>query len=361
MTQILRVAFWLFFLSLLPGTPARAQQPLARARQQSYLTKVFRLTDEQTRHLYERDLLAVRPDFFTQPVDSFPTALPDSLRRARVAALPVGYYLVAHAEGPELVYWLHARTGRQLTLLDNQVDLTLLVHDSLGRLLPDARLRLPGGQLVPFDAATQTYRRPGRAARGGLLAVEHAGRTTFHVLRQTFPYQRPRGAREWSWRGAYQRVVFGFPLGYLTGPVRGLVQSLRHASYVSTGPVGALRAVFNPDVRDQRQERRAEQHGEKWPSYLALSKPRYRPAADTLRLKARILHRRGRPYRRPLELRLRADQDRKSRRLAVLRPVRPGSYEYVLPLLDTLNLRADQLVRLTLEQPGPQRPNPGSG
>ncbi|MBG8553964.1 carboxypeptidase-like regulatory domain-containing protein [Hymenobacter guriensis] len=328
-----------------------AQQRLATARQQSYLTKVFRLTDAQTRHLYEHGLTAVQDAYFAQPVDSFPTSQPDSLSRARVAALPAGYYLVAHTEGPELVYWLHARTGRQLTVITNQQDLSVVVQDSLGQLLPDARLTLPRGRLVPFDASTQTYRLAGRTSRSGLLAVTQGGRTTFHVLEQQLPY-RPAGRGRLSWRGAYQRVVFGVPLGLLTRPAQKLFRELHYASEVSTGPIGLLRSIFNSEVREERQDRRTERRGEKWRAYLVLSKPRYRPTADTLRLKARILHRAGRPYRRPLELYLQADQDRTPRRLALLQPVRPGTYEFELARLDTLQLRADQYVRLRLQQPG---------
>jgi len=343
-----------FFLCLilLAGAFSAPAQQLASARQQSYLTKVFRLTDQQTRHLYEHDLSAVRPEFFAQPVDSFPTAAADSLGRAQLSRLPAGYYLVAHTEGPQLVFWLHARTGRQLTVLDNQVDLTLLLRDSLGQLLPDARLVLPRGRVVPFDAATQTYRLPGRAGRPGLLAVEQGGRTTYHALTQTFPGRRARGQQVLTWRRVYQRVVFGFPLGYLTRPVRTLAGQLRYASNVYTGPIGLLRSAFSEDVREQRRGTRASRRGTKWQPYLVLSKPRYRPQGDTLQLKARVLHRHGRPYRRPLELRLTADQDRKSRLVAVLRSGPSGAYEYTLPLLDTMGLRADQMVRVALTPPG---------
>ncbi|SDX44869.1 carboxypeptidase-like regulatory domain-containing protein [Hymenobacter psychrophilus] len=339
-------------LLLLPAGSVRAQQPLARARQQSYQTKVFRLTDAQARHLYERGLATAQTDFFAQPVDSFPTSQADSLGPKRLAARPPGYYLVARTEGPELVYWLFGRTDRQLAVLDNQQDLTLVLRDSLGRLLPGARLLLRGGRRVPFDAATQTYRLAGRAGRAGLLAVEIGGRTTYHALEQKFSPHRPRGGRALSWRGAYQRVLYGFPLGYLGRPVRRLLSDLRHASSVRTGPIGLLRAVFNPEVREQRQQQRAEKQSDQWRAYLVLSKPRYRPAADTLRLKARVLRRRGQPYRRPLELWLSADQQRPPRRLARLVPVRPGSYEFTLPLPDTLNLRSDQYVRLSLRPVG---------
>jgi len=338
-------------LTLLFPLALPAQQKLPHARQRSYYTKVFRLTDAQTRLLYEHDLEAARSEFFTQPVDSFPTdSLPTAFRRP----LPAGYYLVAHTEGPQLVYWLRSVTDRQLTIIDNQVDLTVLVRDSLGALLEDARVTLPKGQPVPFDAATRTYRLPGKAGRPGLLAVEQGGRTTYHALEQMFPRRQSAARRQpWTWRRVYGRVVYGFPLGYLTRPARNLVYSLLHPSYATTGPVGLLRSVFNEDVRNQRQNEREHKHRKGWVSYFVLSKPRYRPTGDTLRLKARILRQdNGRPYRKPLELWLAGNYPAKPRRIAELKPVRPGTYEYVLPLTDTLGLRSDELVRVSLSLPG---------
>ncbi|GAB2787716.1 hypothetical protein GCM10027175_27900 [Hymenobacter latericoloratus] len=336
-------------ISLLP-LGSTAQQRLASARTRSYLTKVFHLTDAQTRRLYQRGMGAVQPDFFAHPVDSFPT---DEPRRAR--PLPLGYYLLARTEGPELVYWLRAVTDRRLTTLDNQVDLTLLVRDTLGRLLPDARVLLPSGRPVPFDEKLQAYRLPGNAARPGLLAVTQAGRTTYHTLAQTFP--TPRGRRSpypLTWRRVLHRVAFGFPLGYLGRPVQSLVRQLRCASCSATGVVGLVRAAFSEAVREERRQERGQRLGRKaWVGYLVLSKPRYRPTADTLRLKARILRSHsGRPYRKPLELRLGVGYGSEGKKVAVLHPVRPGSYEYALPLTDTLGLRPDQTVRVLLTEPG---------
>ena len=350
--------FLLFVLFLLPLLPAHAQRRVAEARQQSYLTKVFRISEAQTRQLYEHGLDAARADFFTQVVDSFATGKP--VRRP----LPPGYYLEAHAEGPQLVYELRAETDREVAVIDNQTDLTLVVRDSLGHPLPIARVALAGRPL-PFDPATQSYWQAG-GGRAGLVAVTHAGRTTFHPLNQTFPYGRPRyGQRDYSrasghWlRRAYGRVVYGFPLGYLTRPTRQLVHDLRHASDISTGLVGLLRSVFNENVREERRERRQpdndnndsdEQPG-RWASYVATSQPRYRPTGDTLRLKARVLSRKnGRPYRRPLTLWLGGDYAHpEGKRLALLRASRPGSYLFTLPLTDTLGLRPDTYVGFRLK------------
>lgn len=345
MPRFLRLACLLWLIPCV----AFAQQRLATARQHSYLTKVFRLTDAQTRHLYEKGLQAARPEFFTLPVDSFPT---DSLGAGAQRPLPPGYYLLAHTQGPQLVYWLRSVTDRQLTVLDNQVDLTLLVRDSLGRLLEDARVTLPRGKAVPFDVATRTYRLPGKKGRAGLLAVAWGGRTTYHALEQTFPY-RPNGGRRGpvTARRVLNRVVFGLPLGLLTRPARTLLNQLKHVSYVDTGLLGLLRSMFSEDVRDQRRNRRQYHQRAGWAGYLVLSQPRYRPARDTLRLKARVLRQRdGRPYRKPLELRLVAYD--KSLKVIRLAPVRPGTFEYSLPLTDTLGWRADQPVRVLLAVPG---------
>ena len=126
-----RLLLLLFFCGLF--TTAQAQQRLAAARQRSYLTKVFRLTETQTRHLYRHGLRAARPDFFAVPVDSFPT---DSLRPR---PLPLGYYLVARAEGAQLVNWLRTETNRTVEALSNQVDWALVVRAYRARRPPRRR------------------------------------------------------------------------------------------------------------------------------------------------------------------------------------------------------------------------------
>jgi len=327
-----RLLLLLIFCGFL--TNAQAQQRLDKARQRSYLTKVFRLTEAQTRLLYEQGLKAAQPDFFAVPVDSFPT---DSLRPR---PLPLGYYLVARTEGAQLVYWLRTETDRTVAVLDNQVDLALVVRDSLGQPRPDAQVAV-GRRPVPYDAATHTYRRA-KAGEAGLAAVTYGGRTTFHALERTFPGQR--STQHFTWRRFLQRAFYGFPLKYVIRPTRRLVYDVGHARYANTGPIGLVRSVFNEEVRDQRQEHRSQ----RWTGYLVLSQPRYRPTDDTLRLKARILRRdNGRLYRKPLTLWLASGATRK--RLATLQPVRPGNYEYVLPLSDTLGLRPDMEGRVYLE------------
>ncbi|MBO2010280.1 carboxypeptidase-like regulatory domain-containing protein [Hymenobacter negativus] len=345
MRPLLLLAFFVLLLQ-----PAHAQQRLAQARQQSYLTKTFRITDDQARYLYERSLDAARPEFFTQAVDSFPSDKP--VHRP----LPLGYYLVAHTEGPRLVYQLRTETDREVVVIDNQVDLALVVRDSLGHLLPDAQVALAGRALL-FDTTTQSYRQA-RGGRAGLLAVTLGGRTTFHALDQTFPYQ-PRQSYQargpWL-RRAGRRLLYGVPLGYLTRPVWRLVHDLKHASNVSTGLLGLLRSAFNEEVRDERQDRREQKHegqeeAARWVSYVATSQPRYRPTGDTLLLKARVLRQKnGRPYRRPLTLWVGGLYDRDGgKRIASLRPTRPGSYQYALPLTDTLGLRPDTHVGFRLK------------
>ena len=81
-------------------------------------------------------------------------------------------------------------------MVDNQVDLSLVVRDSLGRPLADAQVAV-AGQPLPFDATTQSYRQA-RGGRAGLVAVTQAGRTTFHPLNQSFADGQAR-ARVGAW------------------------------------------------------------------------------------------------------------------------------------------------------------------
>ncbi|WP_133272525.1 hypothetical protein [Hymenobacter radiodurans] len=336
MSRHLRFAFVLLYL--LSWQSAAAQQRLAQGRQRSYYTKVFRLTDAQTVRLYQKGLAAAKTSFFTQPVDSF---LTDSLRQWR-RPLPVGYYLVAHTEGPRLVYWLRSVTDREVVVLDNQADLALVVRDTTGQLLDGQAQVSIGGRELPFDAATQSFRKA-RGGRGGIVAVTQGGRTTYHLLNRTFPSKTQH-----TIRNVANRVVFGFPLGYLTGPVRNFVRSLKSFSYTTTGLVGLVRSVFDEDVREERQNQREQRREQAWTHYMVFSKPRYRPQGDTLRLKARVLRRQGgRPYTKPLTLWL--SSSGKDKKLAVLRPERPGSYVYELPLTDTLGLQSGRTVYVRLD------------
>ena len=336
MPRCLRLAFVLLYL--LSWQVAAAQQRLAQGRQRSYYTKVFRLTDAETLLLYQKGLAAAKASFFTQPVDSFRT---DSLRQWR-RPLPVGYYLVAHTEGPRLVYWLRSVTDREVVVLDNQVDLALVVRDTTGQLLNGQTQVNIGGRDVPFDAATQSFRKA-RGGRGGIVAVTQGGRTTYHLLTRTFPSKTQPTVRSVA-----NRVVFGFPLGYLTGPVRNFVRSLKSFSYTTTGLVGLVRSVFDEGVRDERQRQRERRREQAWTHYLVFSKPRYRPQGDTLRLKARVTRRDGgRPCTAPLTLWL--TNNGKSKKIAVLRPERPGSYVFELPLTDTLGLQSSRSVYVRLD------------
>ena len=209
---------------------------------------------------------------------------------------------------------------------------------------PQLRLH---GRKVPYDAVTGTFRRA-RRGRAGLLALTLNGRTTYHALTRN-PANKP-------WNYAHRlghRLLYGFPVGYLSWPVKRLVHDLRRASDTDFGLVGLLRSVFNEDVRGRRQQERRNGAGysrrTRWTGYLALSQPRYRPHGDTLRLKARVLRRRnGHPYTRELGLWLESGYNKPERRLAMLSPVRPGSYELLLPLPDSLGLKADTRPTLWL-------------
>lgn len=125
---------------------------------------------------------------------------------------------------------------------------------------------------------------------------------------------------------------------------------MKHASRAATGLVGLLRSPFSEDLRDERQSQRKDHRRARWLSYLVVSQPRYRPTGDTLRLKARVLRRgSGRPATQPLTLWLSGGGLGRRKRLATLRPVRPGLYEYSLPLTDTLGLRVGTHADLYLE------------
>ncbi|GAA4047991.1 hypothetical protein GCM10022409_37910 [Hymenobacter glaciei] len=125
---------------------------------------------------------------------------------------------MAHAEGPGLVYLLRSETDRQVILIDTQVDLSVLVRDTLGRLVPGAQLRLRGHS-VPYDAIMGAFRRTG-SSRLGLRDLTVGRRTTYHA-----PI-RPAPAHSYIhiWNRAHElghRLMYGWPVGYVSLPVPG--------------------------------------------------------------------------------------------------------------------------------------------
>ncbi|WP_181308639.1 carboxypeptidase-like regulatory domain-containing protein [Rufibacter sp. XAAS-G3-1] len=318
------LAFLLFTCGLLlTYTGATAQRNLTNSRTTSYYTYIYKITNAEAKQLYEKGMQAARESFFHTKVDSFPTQLTYQKR------LTQGHYLYTYTSGPDLEYSLHSKTNAQVQLLKNHVDLAAVLHDSLGNLISNALVQV-NKKKVPFDAATQSYRLA-KHKKSGLLSVTQEGFTFYVPLAtdaQRLPYPTP----------LWKKIVFRKPLYYVWQPFRNIVQSLTY--HEPQGLVRSIFSIFDQDYRDNYGNQKNKPRG-----YLALNKPMYRPN-DTVRYKAFLVKKNGKPYRKPLIAEVNGNS--KTKRVGALKPYRPGAYEGAFVLHDSLQFRLDTYVNLNL-------------
>ena len=330
-------------------------QDLRTSRQTSYDTYIYQLTDEQAVAIYQEGLKVVNESYFHTLIDQYPT---DSLYTTQ---LPYGHYLKTWSKGEELLFELFSETNVSVKILNNGTDLNLLVHDSLGQVVPGARVRLRKKR-VPFDPVSQAYRLK-KTNRQGLLTVKHQGETSFFYVERELN-------NGWV-RRISRKVLYRTPIKYFWVPVSlvlssplDLYRSVRqkyptglfyyvyqpfqtiYRSIAYDQPQGFVEKVFCFFDKDYCDEYYYPHHG-----YTALNKPMYRPG-DTVRYKVYMLNHRQKPMKEPLELWLSPynayhSENGKPQKLGVITPYRPGGYEGEFVLHDSLNLTLDQDYELS--------------
>ncbi|SDM42624.1 CarboxypepD_reg-like domain-containing protein [Catalinimonas alkaloidigena] len=310
---------YVLFLFLSTCSAAVQAQSSPDALRQSPRHYRYRLTDAEAIRLLEKGLGAVDSAFFHTPYDSVP-------RTADFAEAPSGYYLQAHVVENQVRLTFQPVRNVVVTLLDNQRDFALVLHDLAGDLIRDAHVTV-GDRRVRFDAKTQAYRRS-RSNAQGLLTVEWDGkRSYFWIDRQ---YNQSLVLR------AVRPIIY-LPLKYLWRPVRGgvgqLVRSIRYGDWWWwEHQVYRIGAWFEPKP---------------YTGYLTFDQPKYRPG-DTVRVKAFVTQKRGRPLRRPMYVRLYTQKGTVV--LDTLTPYRPGGYEFTFVLHDNLRLQLDREYLLSFEK-----------
>ena len=314
--------FLFFFLSLL-SLPAFSQGRLAKTQLRSPYTYVYKITDEQALKIYEKGPDVVKSGFFHTVVDSF------AIGKSYTYHLPQGHYLFMHAQGPDLVYWLETMSKLQMKLLHLQPELALLVHDSLGQLVPDAKV-MAGKKQIPFDSKTSTYRLSKGPVKG-IVSVTHQGHTFYEELAPQYSYHTYKP----KW---WQRLINTWPIYYTWRPFRDVYRTISWG--YPEGWVRRVVAIFNEEHR--REERK------KYKGYLVTNKPQYQPG-DTVRYKAYVVKKNGKPVQEKAQLVL-DGYSVKRKKLGEIRPFRKGAYEGWFVLHDSLNLRLDASYTLLLER-----------
>ncbi|MEM7368277.1 MAG: alpha-2-macroglobulin family protein [Bacteroidota bacterium] len=327
-----------FFLILAssPTTPITAQE-LIDGRTSSYQTYLFRLNEEEARSLYSEGMESMEESFLHSPLDSFPT---DSSYDKR---LPIGHYLEVYVKENKLEIELLSVGKLHYKVINNQRDLLLWVHDSLGNSIQDAEVIL-ANKRIPFDQGMMAYRMS-NSHQEGLLRITHQDHTDYFHIDAT------DGAS--LLKRVFRRIVFSIPIRWIWRPptlfMRSIVRAIKYKEtpYFIYRTTRSFREYYSlGDWWESRTERRLGPS-----SYFTTHQPTYRPG-DTLKLKAFLMTLSGRKLKRKLSLYISGKQKNGNyffKYLADLSSYRPGAYQHEFVLDDSLNLTLDQTFTLTLE------------
>ncbi|MEZ4771960.1 MAG: carboxypeptidase-like regulatory domain-containing protein [Bacteroidia bacterium] len=305
-----------------------AAQDLIHSRHTSYMTYIFRLDNEEAHNLYKEGIQQVDESFFHTAIDSFPT---DSGHYKR--PMPVGHYLFAHVQDAELKVELYSEDRLDIQLVNNKQDFGLIIHDSVGTPVKDARVLLHR-RVVPFSASIQRYQ-IGKTHKEGLLSVEYGGHTSFFRIDHT-----GKGDRSFSIKRLHLYAIYYTPVRFVWLPIKAIIRTIRWRN-----PYGWIRkvvAIFDPDFRRDKGIKTG---------YMVFSQPVYRPG-DTVRFKAWIASPKGRPFSRPLDVVLQGPGYSSSinKTLETITPTRKGVYIFEFVLHDSLKLTLDQSYRVGLNK-----------
>lgn len=314
----------LVLLTLHGATQAQQSNLLRR----SPYTYIYKLNTKDAGAYYTSGDKAIGLQQLHTLVDSF------EVYTAYEKQLPQGHYLLVHTLGPYLHYELRQERPYTLQLLQNGQSLQVLLHDASGRSITDAAI-VYRKRSLQLDPQTQTYVQP-KAKKAGLLEISYNGFTGYEQLQhksiQTYTYNPFQN------RSLITRVVYARPFYYLWKPFQDVVKTVHYGPH---GWVRSVASVFS-------EEYRRSSYGDKMIGYIATDKPIYRPS-DTLRYKAFVINRNGKPYRKLLSLVTQVNG--KPKAVAQLKPYRPGAYSGELFLHDSLNLRLDTYAQLSLARP----------
>lgn len=297
-------------LSLLISMPSLAQENLSGSRQKSAYTYIYRITPKEALLLYSSNMDRLDEKHLHTRVDSFATG------KSEEPELKPGNYLFVQAINNKLEGELKTIDDLQIKLLNNHRDLLIALHDKSGKTIHDAQV-LAGRKKMIYDDSLQIFRL-NKERKPRTIKVYHQGALHYYPLDNTG-------------RGFWFKLSWSFPLRYVVQPIRRLVNGTsryqRYRNYFSGGTA----------------------YEKKFTGFMAFSKPKYK-LGDTVKLKAWVATRKGKPVNRPLLLRLTDHRFDTDTILTTLNPYRPGGYEYSFVLNDSLDLSLDLDHAITLEE-----------
>ncbi len=300
-------------------------QDLTKSRKKSHVTQVYKITDAEARHIFTEQETEIGQPYFHSLIGVYPT---DSVYKKR---LERGHYVYVSADQEKLTYELESISNVEVHILKNNVDLKFILTDTTGRKIKDAVVLL-GKKRIFFSRDLQAYQLK-KTKKSGILSVDYQGHVAYFSL-------------DWSgyrWRLKHlpRRIKYNSPLRYVWMPFRDIYRSIRQGY-----EIGFVANVFDRFRTWENKEH--HEYSDKFSGYVAFNKPKYR-LGDTVKVKAFITNRKGKPINKALKLRL-SKYYSDSKNIGTVSPYRKGSYEYQFVLHDSLNLKLDSHYTLYFEK-----------
>lgn len=329
-------------------------QALLTSRNTSYYTYVYKLTNTQARVVYKRGIDVATPDFFKNMVDSFPA---DSVYKKN---LSVGHYMYVKAIENQLNLKVESKTNLFVDIVNNGVDLNIMLHDSSGQLIKDARIKL-NRKKISFDSQTGTYSLKSNN-RQGLLEVQWGNQIVFYTIQRS--YNNP------SYKKTLNKVLYQSPAKYVVIPISLTINlpfdlyrlvTYRYANGIFYLIKKPFADIFESiDYAEPRGFLEPlfyffnHKYSSSFKSEIYFSQPTYRKG-DTVRFQAFIFDINNKPVTDSLKVQIYTDQynyynssDGLRKTLGYCKPVRPGVFVFDFTLKPEMGFRLDRLYRVEL-------------
>ena len=317
MRSLLPVFFLLLYSS------AWAQEPVSI---QSGYELRYKLSINEASHLLKKGFYEYS-DYAFQERQPYDTVWANK----EINEVPLGHYLLIGTNEQRLVMRLQLVQEYALHQIDRKHMLEFAIERQ-GSMTSDVRVKL-NRRRVRYNQQTQSYRvkQPGKRA---LVIVEGPGSTALFYLND-----------DYSWQSGFERagkkIIHFAPIQVLWKPWYDGVRSIVNG--YATGYIAGIARLFDGYGSEQRIRRRAR-------GYLVLNQPKYKPG-DTIRYKAKLLTRKGRPYDRNISFQLGTYYGSGTKHdLPVA--VKRGEFYGELVLHDSLNLAIDRSYQLKVIRRG---------
>lgn len=309
--------FIAFTAALLICSICQGQNQLSKSLQRSELTKVYKITTQQAQSLFGSDMKLFNDSYLHTYITSFTTG-------TKVPVLPQGNYVLVAANENRLVTSLFTTGNIFYNVLINNRDFIVALCDKNGVGIKDAQV-WANHRSIPYDSEFNAYHIKGYN-KSGMVKIKN-GNTLFVFPIETSKKYNRYG--EYYGSNIFKKLLFRFPLKYIATPIRKKINKVRYSR----------NSFFYSSTK----------HEKKFKSFFVLNKPMYKPG-DTVKLKAFVQKKNGKPVSRELLLRLSNSSFDIDTILTTIIPYRKGGYKYNFVLNDSLDLDLDEDYMLTLEE-----------